>query len=149
MHTPRLLLCLILTVALPSSAIPQTAPGFVQPFAKTQMVAAANPLADDAGLEMLRAGGSAVDAAIAVQLVLGLVEPESSGIGGGAFMLLFDPKTKKTTSFDGREVASSSARPDMFLDAGGKPRTNDKLFRDSSVPDSRLMTCHHDKSVCR
>jgi gamma-glutamyltranspeptidase/glutathione hydrolase len=123
MHTPRLLLCLILTVALPSSAIPQTAPGFVQPFAKTQMVAAANPLAADAGLEMLRAGGSAVDAAIAVQLVLGLVEPESSGIGGGAFMLLFDPKTKKTTSFDGREVASSSARPDMFLDAGGKPRT--------------------------
>ena len=49
MHTPRLLLCLILTVALPSSAIPQTAPGFVQPFAKTQMVAAANPLAADAG----------------------------------------------------------------------------------------------------
>ena len=82
------------------------------------MVAAANPLAADAGLEMLRAGGSAVDAAIAVQMVLGLVEPESSGIGGGAFMLLFDPKTKKTTSFDGREVAPASARPDMFLAPG-------------------------------
>ena len=128
MRTPRLLLCLVLTLALPASAIPRTAPGFVQPFAKEQMVAAANPLAADAGLEMLRAGGSAVDAAIAVQLVLGLVEPESSGIGGGAFMLLFDPKTKTTTSFDGREVAPSSARPGMFLDAGGKPRTKPSVI---------------------
>ena len=57
------------------------------------MVAAANPLAAAAGLEMLRAHGSAVDAAIATQLVLNLVEPESSGIGGGAFMLVYDPKT--------------------------------------------------------
>ena len=56
-------------------------------------------------------------------MVLGLVEPESSGIGGGAFMLLFDPKTKKTTSFDGREMAPASARADMFLDANGKART--------------------------
>jgi gamma-glutamyltranspeptidase/glutathione hydrolase len=72
---------------------------------------------------MMRAGGSAVDAAIAVQMVLGLVEPESSGIGGGAFMLVHDPKTRKTTSFDGREVAPASARPDMFLGADGKPRT--------------------------
>ena len=63
--------------------------------AKHHMVAAANPLAAQAGLEMLRAGGSAVDAAIATQMVLGLVEPESSGIGGGAFMLVYDPKTKQ------------------------------------------------------
>ncbi len=123
MRTSRLLLSLFLTVSLPLGALAQTAPGFVTPFAKEQMVAAANPLAADAGLQMLRAGGSAVDAAIAVQLVLGLVEPESSGIGGGAFMLLFDPKTKKTTSFDGREVAPASARPDMFLDPDGKVRT--------------------------
>src|SRR5690349_17104056 len=105
MNNPRLLLSLLLAASLPLGALAQTAPGFVNPFAREQMVAAANPLAADAGLEMLRAGGSAVDAAIAVQLVLGLVEPESSGIGGGAFMLLFDPKTKRTTSFDGREVA--------------------------------------------
>ena len=69
------------------------------------MIAAANPHAAEAGLAMMRAGGSAVDAAIATQMVLGLVEPESSGIGGGAFMLVYNPKTKRTTSFDGREMA--------------------------------------------
>jgi gamma-glutamyltranspeptidase / glutathione hydrolase len=90
--------------------------------AKRHMIAAANPYAVKAGLEMLRHGGSAVDAAIATQMVLTLVEPESSGIGGGAFLLLFDPKTKKMTSFDGREFAPASATPEMFLDAGGKPR---------------------------
>jgi gamma-glutamyltranspeptidase/glutathione hydrolase len=86
------------------------------------MIAAANPYAAQAGLDMLRAGGSSVDAAIATQMVLGLVEPESSGIGGGAFMLVFNPKTHKTTSFDGREQAPASATPGMFLGADGKPR---------------------------
>ena len=86
------------------------------------MIAAANPYAVQAGLKMLRAGGSAVDAAIAAQMVLTLVEPESSGIGGGAFMLLWDPAKKKMTSFDGRETAPASATPTMFLDANGKPR---------------------------
>jgi len=86
------------------------------------MVAAANPYAVDAGLQMLRAGGSAVDAAIAVQMVLTLVEPESSGIGGGAFLMLYDPATKQVTSFDGRETAPASATPGMFLDAAGQPR---------------------------
>ncbi len=71
---------------------------------------------------MLRAGGSAVDDGIAAQLVLTLVEPESSGIGGGAFMMLYDPKSKTMTSFDGRETAPASATPGMFLDASGKPR---------------------------
>jgi gamma-glutamyltranspeptidase/glutathione hydrolase len=97
-------------------------PASAQTPAKHEMVAAANPLATQAGLEILHAGGSAVDAAIAVQMVLNLVEPESSGIGGGAFMLLFDPKTQHTTSFDGREVAPASARPDMFLGPDGQPR---------------------------
>lgn len=92
--------------------------------AHRHMIAAANPYAAEAGLEMLRKGGSAVDAAIAAQLVLTLVEPESSGIGGGAFMLLWDPAQKKVTSFDGRETAPASARPDMFLDADGKPRAH-------------------------
>ena len=91
--------------------------------AKRHMIAAANPHAAQAGLEMMRAGGSAVDAAIATQMVLGLVEPESSGIGGGAFMLVYNPKTKQTTSFDGREMAPASATPTIFLDAGGQPRT--------------------------
>jgi gamma-glutamyltranspeptidase/glutathione hydrolase len=90
--------------------------------AKHHMIAAANPHAAQAGLDMMRAGGSAVDAAIATQLVLGLVEPESSGIGGGAFMMVYNPKTGATTSFDGRELAPASATPTMFLDANGQPR---------------------------
>ncbi|HJT43638.1 MAG TPA: gamma-glutamyltransferase [Rhizomicrobium sp.] len=125
MRILRFALAALLATALPSTAPTKAdvAPGFVQPFAKEQMVAAANPLAAQAGLEILRAGGSAVDAAIAVQMVLGLVEPESSGIGGGAFMLVYNPQTKQTTSFDGREVAPASAQPDMFLDKDGKART--------------------------
>ena len=83
-----------------------------------QAVAAANPLATDAGLQLLRAGGSALDAAIAVQLVLGLVEPQSSGIGGGAFLLHFDGR--RVQAFDGRETAPAGAHTDMFLE-NGKP----------------------------
>lgn len=85
------------------------------------MIAAANPLAVDAGLEVLRAGGSAVDAAIAVQATLGLVEPQSSGIGGGAFMLHYDAATGDVTAYDGREVAPMGATERLFLDADGKP----------------------------
>jgi gamma-glutamyltranspeptidase/glutathione hydrolase len=81
-----------------------------------QAVAAANPLATDAGHQVLRAGGSALDAAIAVQMVLGLVEPQSSGIGGGAFLLYFDGQ--KITAHDGRETAPAGARDDMFMDQG-------------------------------
>ncbi|WP_291918370.1 gamma-glutamyltransferase family protein [Limnohabitans sp.] len=81
-----------------------------------QAVAAANPLATDAGHQVLRAGGSALDAAIAVQMVLGLVEPQSSGIGGGAFLLHFDGQ--KVTAHDGRETAPAGARADMFMDQG-------------------------------
>lgn len=83
------------------------------------MVAAANPLATGAGYQVLRAGGSAVDAAIAVQMVLTLVEPQSSGIGGGAFLLHSDGKTVK--AFDGRETAPMAATERLFLGADGKP----------------------------
>jgi gamma-glutamyltranspeptidase/glutathione hydrolase len=84
------------------------------------MIAAANPHAAEAGREILRAGGSAADAAIATQLVLNLVEPQSSGIGGGAFILYWDAKSKELKAFDGRETAPASARPDRFL-IDGKP----------------------------
>jgi gamma-glutamyltranspeptidase/glutathione hydrolase len=84
-----------------------------------QAVAAAHPLAAEAGVQMLRAGGSALDAAIAAQLVLGLVEPQSSGIGGGAFLLHFDGKALQ--AFDGRETAPAASRPDDFLAPDGKP----------------------------
>jgi gamma-glutamyltranspeptidase/glutathione hydrolase len=84
-------------------------------------VAAANPLAVDAGLEILARGGKAVDAAVAVQAMLGLVEPQSSGLGGGAFLMYFDAHTGKVSALDGREKAPQGARPDMFLDEHGKP----------------------------
>ena len=77
--------------------------------AKTYMVVTANPYASKAGCDVLKKGGSAVDAAVAVQMVLGLVEPQSSGLGGGAFMLHYDVKTKKVQSYDGRETAPAAA----------------------------------------
>ncbi len=82
------------------------------------MVAAANPAAVEAGLKILRAGGSAVDAAVAVQAMLGLVEPQSSGLGGGAFMTFYDGRTHKLISYDGREFAPAGATPDMFMSGG-------------------------------
>lgn len=84
-------------------------------------VAAANPYAVEAGLEVLRAGGSAIDAAVAVQAMLGLVEPQSSGLGGGAFLMYYEAATGKVTAFDGRETAPQGATPDMFLQADGEP----------------------------
>jgi gamma-glutamyltranspeptidase/glutathione hydrolase len=84
------------------------------------MVAAANPYASEAGAEILKQGGSAVDAAIAIQAVLTLVEPESSGLAGGAFMLHWDG-AGKLDAYDGRETAPAGATPDMFLDATQKP----------------------------
>ncbi|MFO1392479.1 MAG: gamma-glutamyltransferase family protein [Steroidobacteraceae bacterium] len=84
-------------------------------------VAAANPLAVEAGLEILKRGGSAVDAAVAIQAALGLVEPQSSGLGGGAFMVVLDGRTGKVTAFEGRETAPAGARPDMFLGEDGRP----------------------------
>ena len=85
------------------------------------MVAAAHPLAVDAGYAVLKRGGSAVDAAIAVQMVLGLVEPESSGIGGGAFLLHWSEKERVLRSYDGRETAPAAARPDRFQNPDGSP----------------------------
>ena len=95
-------------------------------------VAAANPLATDAGYQVLKAGGSAVDAAIAVQLVLGLVEPQSSGIGGGTFLLHYDGK--QVEAYDGRETAPAAADEKLFLTADGKPMAfNDAVVGGRSV----------------
>lgn len=105
-------------VALALGACATTAPA---PARSQLFVAAANPLAAEAGMKVLRDGGSAVDAAVAVQAVLGLVEPQSSGLGGGAFMLHRDAATGVITAYDGRETAPAGATPDMFLDDTGKP----------------------------
>jgi hypothetical protein len=98
-------------------AAPEPASGFRSKklvSAKTYMVVTANPYASKAGCEVLKKGGSAVDAAVAVQAVLGLVEPQSSGLGGGAFMLHYDAKTKKVQSYDGREMAPAAATEDYL-----------------------------------
>ena len=86
------------------------------------MVAAANPHAVRAGYQILKEGGSAVDAAIAVQMVLNVVEPQSSGIGGGAFLLYWDQAQGKLSTFDGRETAPQAASEDLFLKPDGTPR---------------------------
>jgi gamma-glutamyltranspeptidase/glutathione hydrolase len=106
-----------------TSAPPRSGPSTVAKAstAAHAMVAAANPMAVQAGLKVLRAGGSAVDAAVAVQAVLGLVEPQSSGLGGGAFMTYYDAATHKVTAYNGREIAPAGATPDMFLGPDGKP----------------------------
>jgi gamma-glutamyltranspeptidase / glutathione hydrolase len=89
--------------------------------ARRHMVSTANPYASEAGRQILRDGGSAVDAAIAIQLVLNLVEPQSSGIGGGAFLLHWDKAGKTLKAYDGRETAPASAQPDRFLGTDGRP----------------------------
>jgi gamma-glutamyltranspeptidase / glutathione hydrolase len=96
---------------------------------RRHMIAAANPLASAAGRDILRAGGSAVDAAIAAQAVLTLVEPQSSGIGGGAFLMHFQKSAGRVEAYDGRETAPATIRPDVFLTADGKRRK----FRDVST----------------
>jgi len=110
---------------------------------------AANPLAAQAGLNVLKRGGSAVDAAIAIQAMLSLVEPQSSGVGGGAFMTYFDAKTGKITVYDGREVAPAQAVSTMFLDASGKPLPFDTAVisgRATGVPGAvKMLGVAHDE----
>lgn len=125
------LIPLVLAAALAFAPLPSTAqfatpePGsdrVARPLATAErrMVVTANPLASEAGLAMLRQGGSAVDAAIAAQLVLGLVEPQSSGLGGGGFMVLALPDGRVVTH-DGRETAPAGTGADRFLGPDGKP----------------------------
>lgn len=85
------------------------------------LVSAANPLAAQAGMDVLRRGGTAVDAAVAIQATLGLVEPQSSGVGGGTFIMVYDAKTRKVVAYNGRETAPAGARNDMWLDEAGQP----------------------------
>ncbi len=88
---------------------------------KEWMIASANPYASEAGAKMLRKGGNAIDAMVTTQLVLGLVEPQSSGIGGGAFLVYWDAKQQELTTFDGRETAPLEVTPQLFQDDKGQP----------------------------
>jgi len=120
MHGLQKLVAAFALVTLPACATPPVT-AVAEPHAEP-FVIAANPLAAEAGLNVLKRGGSAVDAAIAVQAMLSLVEPQSSGVGGGAFMNYLDGRTGKITIYDGREVAPAQAVSTMFLDPAGKPQ---------------------------
>jgi len=103
---------------------PESASGWQEKppaYAQHAMVASANAHATDAALEILALGGNAIDAAIAAQFVLNLVEPQSSGIGGGGFLLYFDARTRRVAAYDGRETAPATATAERFVAAGGLP----------------------------
>ncbi|WP_425405051.1 gamma-glutamyltransferase [Hwanghaeella sp.] len=112
--------------------------------AEKYMIAAAHPAAAQAGAQMLEKGGSAVDAAIASQMVLNVVEPQSSGIGGGAFMLHWDEYKRRLDSYDGRETAPAEMTPDVFLTASGEPkRFLDAVIGGASVGVPGLLKMLH------
>lgn len=113
-HLPSALAGIALVLLLSAQGSAAAAP----PARGPAMVAAADPLAVEAGLEMLRAGGTATDAAIAVVVTLGLVEPESAGVGGGAFFVHYSGATRAIAAYDGREWAPAGATPDLFMEDG-------------------------------
>ncbi len=133
MRAVSLALAFVFSFSCPQLALSQQASDIIAPEkatsvtsakrveAKRFMVAAANPLAAQAGREILVKGGNAIDALVAVQTVLGLVEPQSSGLGGGAFLVYFDAASGKIMTFDGRETAPMEATPKLFLDSDGQP----------------------------
>lgn len=118
MPVVRLFLLPLLLVLGSCATVPTPA---VAPAREEAFVIAANPLAAAAGMAVLERGGSAADAAVAVEAMLSLVEPQSSGLGGGGFMTYFDASSGKVTLYDGRESAPAQASPSMFLDRAGKP----------------------------
>ena len=131
--------------AQPAAPLPAERPATAaEPF-----VIAANPLAAQAGINVLKRGGSAVDAAIAVQSMLSLVEPQSSGLGGGAFLNYFDGRSGKITIYDGREAAPAQATSGMFLDSSGEPLPFEEAVvsgRATGVPGAvRMLALAHDE----
>src|SRR4051812_26851437 len=116
------LVVLLLALLLPSAALAQG------------VVSAADPRAAAAGVEILRKGGSATDAAIATMLALNVVEPQSSGIGGGSFIVQYDSRRTRTTAIDGREAAPMAATPRWFYGPDGKP-----LSHNEAVPGGRSV----------
>ncbi len=126
MASLALLVLPVSLMALQSSmdVAPEASTGFKPKTAVTAehfMISAANPLAVETGYKILKAGGSAVDAMIATQTVLGLTELQSSGLGGGGFLVYYDAKQGKLTTYDGRETAPLAATPELFQDKNGKP----------------------------
>jgi gamma-glutamyltranspeptidase/glutathione hydrolase len=149
-------ICLAALAAILASCAPVSAPEGTAPppspavsLRGQAFVAAAHPLAVEAGLRVLRDGGSAVDAAVAVQAMLSLVEPQSSGLGGGAFMTFYDAHARRVTIYDGREAAPAGATPRMLLGSAGKPlpfRTAVLSGQATGVPGVvRMLAMVHDR----
>src|SRR5438045_1345324 len=145
----RKLLCGLAIALTSCMAAPAAPPVAQRATANDPFVIAANPLAAQAGLEVLERGGSAVDAAIAVQAMLSLVEPQSSGLGGGAFMTYYDAGSRQISVYDGREVAPAQATPGMFLDSAGKPLPFDTAVvsgRATGIPGAvKMLAMAHDE----
>jgi gamma-glutamyltranspeptidase/glutathione hydrolase len=134
-------LAALIAAAATASQVP-AAPPSAPAKGPTVMIAAAEPDAVEAGLKVLKAGGSAVDAAVAVQAVLGLEEPQSSGLGGGAFMTYYDAKTHQVTAYNGRETAPAGATPQLFYGPDGKPMPKGQAIvtgRSAGVPGAVAM----------
>jgi gamma-glutamyltranspeptidase/glutathione hydrolase len=133
----------ILAAGPVGATTPQVAPTAPAPAAASKgLVTAANPMAVEAGLSVLRRGGSAADAAVAVQVMLGLAEPQSSGIGGGGFLMHYDAETGEVTAWNGRETAPAAASPTMFLDDDGAPLKRADAMRSgraTGVPGAMAM----------
>src|SRR3954470_21637076 len=130
----RLSSFLLAALALVAAPLEARRPAHAAPRGEPGMVSAADPRAAAAGVEILRKGGSATDAAIATMLALNLVEPQSAGIGGGAFFVRFDARTGATTTIDGREAAPKAADPHWFYRADGTP-----LPHEEAVPGGRSV----------
>jgi len=156
MTTLRTALLGFLVLAAPALAQeteqPEIHTGFTQKqavTAKSFMIAAANPHAAEAGRDILRSGGAAVDAAIAAALVLGLVEPQASGPGGGGYLMHWSAAAKQVDGYDGREAAPAAVHPDFFLGLDGKPLDREDLHRggkSAGVPGQfRLFALAHAK----
>ena len=121
MRMTRLFACVLAIASLASCAAAPPPASVARATAAQPFVVAANPLAARAGIDVLNRGGSAIDAAIAIQAMLSLVEPQSSGIGGGAFITHYSASTMRIAVYDGRETAPAQASESMFLDSDGKP----------------------------
>ena len=145
----RDLLCALTCLAATACAAAPPPQATSRASAAEPFVIAANPLAAQAGLNILKRGGSAVDAAIGIQAMLSLVEPQSSGVGGGAFMNYFDARTGKLTIYDGREAAPAQATSTMFLDASGNPLPFDTAVvsgRATGVPGAvKMLALAHEE----
>lgn len=145
----RRLTALLAGLALASCASSTARTPSADQAAREMFVVAANPLAAEAGMAVLRRGGGAADAAVAVQAMLSLVEPQSSGVGGGAFMTYLDGASGRITVYDGREVAPAQATATMFLDAAGEPLSYGQAVvsgRATGVPGAvRMLKLAHER----